>query len=192
MAPATTNRFLRCFAFLCVWIIIIFAITIIILYTETRTIASSYPAYPSDEDRSYNGLHIFGLPNAPFWATMIHGADTLIFDAAIVSLVAAVAGWLLAFVKVPVETEFVSFVLGVASLGTSMGALTHSMDMHTKYGKSNDPEYSVEFQDDKKWTVEGWTCTVKDLLEYDDQAGDYTRMCNNSVSVSPELQVLTI
>jgi hypothetical protein len=175
MAAAIGNRRPRLFVFFCAIILTFFAITIIILYSETRKIADTYP-------RSSDGLYIFGLPRAANWAIMIYSADTLILRAAIVSLVAAVAGWLVAFVKVPVEMELVSAVLGLASLGTNMAALIHSMELHSKYGVSNDPEYSAEYQDDIEWTVEGRTCTVRGLLDDGDQAGDYSTMCKNSVS----------
>jgi len=174
MATLTTSPYLRTFNFFCATSLVIFAIAIIALYSETRKLAHKYPA---DEATEWVRPH-----NVFYWPTynISYSPDHLILGAGIVSLITGMAGLALSFAYTETLAKFET-VLGLASLGTGLGALIHGMNMH---GKAPAIEHGTHWlYGGNVWTLETWTCGLKGLLVVDSEIKDYGVMCRDSVSL---------
>jgi hypothetical protein len=175
------NPVLRFFTRFCVVILTIFAITSIAIYTETRKFANRYPA---DERVSWLGPDHFTLMGqTSLWPKgILYSADRLVLAASIWALFAGIGGMLSSFIS---GREIFFALPGVISLGTSMGALIHSMDWHSKYGRvsSHGALYDIAHELSTTWTLERWTCEFKDFVAEPDTARDYAQMCKDSVSL---------
>jgi hypothetical protein len=174
-------RFFTCF---CIIFLTAFAITTIVLYGETRRLAHRYPEnertpWRGPDDNTEDGDSMYYWPSA-----ILYGADRLVLAAGIISLIIALSSLLSCFMS---GSEIVCSLLGLVSLGTTMGALIHSMDWNTKYGQLAGDGAFYAVQSDiyqqylSTFTLERWTCELKDFLVFQDEASDYTDMCKNSV-----------
>jgi hypothetical protein len=172
-----------------------FAITTMILTSHTQQIMSHYSSFtpyfglteapydgPSD---SSDPLDTSSPYTTYFPQHLLTGPNKFILASGCISLVASVFGfWLLWIVKHS-RLAALGFLLASTSTGTALGGLIYAMSVYPKFGKTRD-DWAVYEENHETWvytwTVEGWTCTLKDLLIIQGEAKDYGTMCKDSVS----------